>query len=582
MQYQLRRPYIILIIVIFMAISSHASPQYAGYDVQPRIRELLNEVDSLLACSNSLNEAKIERITTKREAFLRASDVEHRYWLASELYEEYSTYDSDSALMYAERALELARLLGRKDLIDDMQLNRAYVLSATGLFDQASLALADIDVNNLSAPMMWKYYESLLSLDSRHSQYIGPTGVLNPGGAAYPAELDSLLQATVASITADNPNYFWFMGWAHLKCEQDAKSVIPVIKASVDSRNFTTRRDAMDAWVLSKLYEYAGDYDNKLYYLLLSAIADLRISNKEIASLEEIAAILFEMGDLDRSHAYITHCIACANSYKSRVRAGNLAQLQELTMSAIHDRNLKQERRSRIYLVALIVILVALVAVLLAMVRKTRQLRSSRSDIESINRELQDRIAELQTTRQQLDDSNAKLSEMYEQTRNSAEELARINESKERYIAAIFGLCSDYIDKLDDFRRNILRMITARKFEEIHALTKNPDLSHVEVKELYANFDRVFLAIYPDFVSDFNSLLRPEERIVLKRPDQLTTELRIYALVRLGLNDSVKIAKFLHVSVQTVYNTRQRTRNKAAVAKESFAETVKGLGKPAL
>lgn len=113
-------------------------------------------------------------------------------------------------------------------------------------------------------------------------------------------------------------------------------------------------------------------------------------------------------------------------------------------------------------------------------------------------------------------------------------------------------------------------------------MTKNPDLSHVEVKELYANFDRVFLAIYPDVVSDFNSLLRPEERIVLKRPDQLTTELRIYALVRLGLNDSVKIAKFLHVSVQTVYNTRLRTRNKAAVAKESFAETVKGLGKPAL
>lgn len=189
MQYQLRRPYIILIIVIFMAISSHASPQYAGYDVQSRIRELLNEVDSLLACSNSLNEAKIERITTKREAFLRASDVERRYWLASELYEEYSTYDSVSALMYAERALELARLLGRKDLIDDMQLNRAYVLSATGLFDQASLALADIDVNNLSAPMMWKYYESLLSLDSRRSQYIGPTGVLIQGVRLIPPNL---------------------------------------------------------------------------------------------------------------------------------------------------------------------------------------------------------------------------------------------------------------------------------------------------------------------------------------------------------------------------------------------------------
>ncbi|MDE6526320.1 MAG: transcriptional regulator, partial [Muribaculaceae bacterium] len=170
---------------------------------------------------------------------------------------------------------------------------------------------------------------------------------------------------------------------------------------------------------------------------------------------------------------------------------------------------------------------------------------------------------------------------MYDSVRQSASSLSERNEAKERYIANIFTICSDYISKLDDFRKNIYRMIMARRFDEISELTKSPELSHSQIKELYADFDRIFLQIYPDFVDDFNTLLRPEDRVVPRKGDQLTTELRIYALVRLGLNDSVKIAKFLHVSVQTVYNTRQRTRNKAIVPKDTFAEAVKSLGRPA-
>lgn len=549
------------------------------YKITPEIKGLLVELDSLLACTEHINAAKEERIAAKRNAFLRASSEERRYWLAAELYDEYKTYDSDSALEYANVALDIARALGRRDLIDDMELNRAYVFSATGLLDNAQQCLSDINIQELSTTMLWKYHDALLFLDSRRTQYIG--GVTD-SDRAYPPEIDSLLQVTVANISPDDPNYCWFVGWSCFKGSGEAEGAIPTIKDSVDRRHFDNRRDAMDAWVLSKLYEYAGDYTGKLKYLLLSAIADLKSSNKEIASLEEIASILLETGDFDRSNAYITHAIACANSYKSRVRLGHLAQIQDQTLGAIHDRSAAQERQTRMLLVALVIILLTLIGALVMMIRKTRQLRRSRADVERINEELQTQIAETEATREELRVANAKLSEMYEEARESAGQLARINESKENYIASVFGLCSDYIDKLDGFRKNILRMIVARKFDEIHELTKNPELSHAEIKELYANFDKIFLGIYPDFVADFNRLLRPEERIELKRPNQLTTELRIYALVRLGLNDSIKIAKFLHCSVQTVYNTRQRTRNKAVVARELFAETVKSLGKPAI
>ena len=150
---------------------------------------------------------------------------------------------------------------------------------------------------------------------------------------------------------------------------------------------------------------------------------------------------------------------------------------------------------------------------------------------------------------------------------------------KEEYIGYVFSICSNYINKLDEYRKNINRKIKTNQIDEVKAMTDRPTMAQKELKEFYKNFDAIFLHVYPSFVSDFNELLLPEERIVLKEGELLNTELRIYALVRLGINDSVKIAEFLHCSPQTVYNNRLKVRNKAIVPKEQFAETVRLLGK---
>ena len=137
----------------------------------------------------------------------------------------------------------------------------------------------------------------------------------------------------------------------------------------------------------------------------------------------------------------------------------------------------------------------------------------------------------------------------------------------------MFTICSTYISKLDDFRKNVNRKLKTGQTHELQRMTETSIVKN-ELKEFYNNFDAIFLHVYPDFVNDFNALLRPEERVVLKEGELLNTDLRIYALVRLGINDSMKIAAFLHCSPQTVYNNRMKMRNRAIIPKESFAETV--------
>lgn len=552
-----------------------AVPKVAPFSVNPENEKLLEKLDSLLANSDHFVAEKEERIKRLRENYLSNTSLERRYWLASELYDEYSAYDSDSALSYADRALDFATRLGRKDLASEMQLNRSYLFSATGLFAQADACLRQINPDSLPPHLFMKYCDRVLFLSTHQDQYIGvkyETGV-------FSQKVDSLIQSMSRSITPDDPHYCWLVGWSSLNDREKARKAIPLVEKVVNSTDYSTRGNAMDAWVLSKLYEQAGDEGNHFKYLVLSAIADVRASNKEIASLEELAQILYDSGDLDRANSYINHSIAYANEYKSRVRLGKLAHLQEQILGAIQERHEHQAKSNHWYLAVLIVILCILVGAFFYIMRQYRLLKKSRETLNEANGELSRKVEELQTIREELNSANCKLSEMYKTEAGYSRRLAEVNDEKESCIANLFAICSNYINKLEDFRTDISRLLANRQFEKAMTMVKSPELSYAEVKQLYASFDEIFLQIYPDFVKDFNSLLRPEERIELKNPSRLNTELRIYALVRLGMNDSVSIAKFLHCSVQTVYNTRHRTRNKGIVPTEDFAQAVMDLGK---
>lgn len=550
--------------------------------IQMTKEQLLNELDWILVNKNIFEDKKKEKLELLKSELAAATDVEQRYWTARNLYNEYKTYDSDSALHYANLSLQYAKAANRPKWIDEMYINQSYIYSATGLLEESQNTIDQVNTDNLDRTTLLQYNEQLLFLYTHRDQYRGTNSKDNP----YTAESMRLLENLIQDLPKTDPQYCWFKGWYSLSDIDKSKEALPIILSIVSESKFQTITDAKNAWILSRLYEKVGDEANKLKFLILSSIADARSYNKEISSLEEVAYYMYVGNDLKRANEYINYCLNFANEYKSRVRVGNLADMQYKIASVYQGKAEEQNKDLRIYSIALITIVVLLLLTLYFTFVQNRKLRANKTALDEANAQLSQQIAEQKSLQEQLKDTNdklleanEKLKEMYSSAKQGAVELSETNYVKERLIADIFSICSNYINKLDDFRRNIHAMLLAHRYVDLKELTKTPELSYAETKELYQIFDKVFLGIYPDFVKDFNTLLRPEEQITLKKGEQLNTELRIYALVRLGLNDSTKIAQFLHCSVRTVYNTRQRMRNRAIIPKDEFANTVKSLGK---
>lgn len=567
----------ITIILLIISICGASAKSSAALNSGLSTQQLLDSLDSSLGKSAAYTAEKERRISSLRRRLSQTPNPEQRFWICRNLVDEYSSYNSDSALHYIDASTAVARQAGRREWVDEMNLNRAYIYAATGLLSEAESALNEVDPRQMTPALATEYYNRLLFVLTHKDQYLGKNSLTRPYSERAKAMLDSVSRLMQPS----DPQYIWFLAWRSMTDPAKTREAIPVVEKALESSTYSTREEAMNAWILSRLYELTGNSDMMMRYLILSAIADVRTSNKEIASLEEISNRLYQSNDLERANDYISHCLQLANDYKSRVRVGRLADLQYHITKAYSQRNDRQRRKLNVYFIIALVFAAGLAVAMLFLYKQNRRIHRSKTELDRSNAQLNSKVEELSQTRRQLKEANDRLEILYRNVRDEAGELAAGNDAKERYIADIFAICSDYISKLDEFRRNIYRKIVAHNFDEVKELTKSHELSHGEIKELYQNFDSIFLKVYPNFVDDFNTLLRPDERVAMKKPGVLTTELRIYALVRLGINDSVKIARFLHCSTQSVYNARMKMRNKSDISKEQFAEAVRRLGKPA-
>ena len=548
------------------------------YSDNEELEQLLIKLDSILSCSDKYvaeKETKIEELRKRQSSVMKP---EEKLWLNKMFYDEFYVYNADSAMIYVNDNIDISRELGRKDWEQEWLLNKVFLLSATGLLGDAEDVIKSIDINNLNKDLMFQYYDSKIYLYSHLGQYIGSNQEL--AYAYYKREAELKFEAQ-KYINSAHPSYHSFYAslYKDYPRGEEGDSIKEQLKQIVDNSPLNTRYDAINSYVLSVMYNNEGDEYNYMKYLIYSAMADIRICNRDIASLEELSNILYNHSDIDRGYTYIGYCLKSALLYPNRVRVVNISSIMDKLRYAYQKRNIEQENKLRTSLSTVSIMFVVLLVAIFFIYFQNRKLVKSRRNLDESNRLLSQHLHELSEAQQMLADVNNELSDVNEKLKISNNQLQESNYVKEEYIGYVFSICSSYISKLDEYRKNIGRKLKAGQIDDIKLLTSSTTMVQNELKEFYHSFDAIFLHVYPDFVEDFNSLLRPEERIVLKEGELLNTELRIYALVRLGISDSVKIAEFLHCSPQTVYNNRLKTRNKAVIPKEKFADTVRSLGK---
>jgi hypothetical protein len=513
---------------------------------------LLNVLDLTIKERLLYTTIKEHRIDNLKKHLHHASSDEEKYNLLGNLLQEYRSYQMDSALRITNERIAIAEKQQTKATIITAQMNLSEIMSVMGMYSEAFDMLKKLDRKAFDKGQLIYYYHIHHSIYSLMENY----SVFEEERAQYQKLLHQYKDSILHSIPPED------MGYAMVKSNQLLnmgmyQEALAVAQECYRSFGNDDRTVAMIAYVLSDIYEHTGETLLEKKYLAISSIYDLRAGTKEYIALRKLAILLYEENNIDRAYNYLKCSMEDALFCNARFRFYEISQVLPI-INATYDLEMKDKRNRLLSLLLVISVLSCVLAgALLYIYKQLKTLSKVRKSLKEINENLKSMNENLNTV-------NNKLSEA--------------NHVKEEYIGYLFNMCSSYINKLEDFRVKVNRKLKTGQTDDLYKITGSSSLIADEMKEFNKNFDTVFLSLYPNFIPEFNSLLQDDEQIALKEGELLTPELRIFALVRLGINDSVKIASFLHYSVQTVYNYRLKIRNKAVVPKEDFPAAIGQIG----
>jgi len=519
---------------------------------------LLNVLDKTIKEADTYVQIKENKLHELKKKARKTSPFSvERYNLNNDIYLEYKAYSSDSALHYLNENMLLARQLNDKERELKIQLELSYLLSSIGMYMEAADILNLIDRQTLPSSLLGYYYTC-------YEHVYFEAGAAQPRYKMFASRYAKLSHAYRDSmqVTLDpsSATYLWLRE-TQLREAGKYDEALEFSDRRLAEASFGTPQYALVAYQRFRLFESMGKKDEHLYYLVLSAISDVRSAIKEQSSLMVLAQELNSKGDLKRAYDYINFSWEISQFYKTRLRSWmNITPLSMINGN-YQDIIKQQNRELLIYITCVALLALLLVIALIYIYRQMKALSIAKKGLQEVNERLFSLNEELEEVNRHLRSTNLELSES--------------NLIKEAYIARFFKLCSVYVDRLQAYRKLVNKKLQRGQVAELLKMTHlSNDIVTVEVQELYANFDSAFLHLFPNFVESLNALLLPEEQIVLKPDELLNTELRIFALIRLGIKDSSQIAELLHYSVNTIYNYRSRVKTKARVSRDDFEDLV--------
>ena len=538
------------LLYIVLAIAGIASPIFCNASssavVGKENHALLLQLDSIIDNHQNLVKEKGIRINGLRKTLGNARNNADRLGILRQLYDEYLVFDSDSALHYATETRKLIEKSQAEDydLLTEWKLNEAFLYTVQGLYDTTKELLNSIDSSRLSPEMKSSFFGSVAYLYSMRSVYLQSNKKMwNEDIATANQYRDSIQSMNLPE--ADE--WLWVPVAAALDGKSDMNSDFDVsrLKKSVDECKVASRQNAINSYWLSRYYEAIGNDDAMVKYKTTAAINDALIVNREIAAMQELAAYLFEHGDLNRAYNYLIYTVDQANLYHNRYRIVNLADALPTVRDAYREELVKRDRRLSIYVIILAVLSLILIISIFFIVFEFNKLKKMRNLLSSANDELRLSVKERDRAITGLEKANNELNEA--------------NKQKLSLLAYAFKLTTQYINALEGYRKKLLKKYKVKQIDDLGILINDPELIKEQYQGFYESFDKTVLSIYPDFIEEYNKTVGDDGRIspeAIAKSKTLNTKLRIYALRRLGISKSAEIAEMLNVSIRTVYNNR--------------------------
>ncbi|WP_141210136.1 DUF6377 domain-containing protein [Prevotella sp. P3-122] len=528
--------------------------------------ELYRSLDEAIVQAPDFVKKREQRIDVIKQRLQNVANDEERYQLTCNLFNEYMPYKSDSAAKYIYEAILLAEKRGNKSQLCHTRSLLAFLCSSTGQYVESKQILDSTDISGVDREALGQFYKSLAHVYGEMAYYSNIPKLKNE----FFAKQDEYTEKIYEILP---PSHDFYLQRKEQECYKkgDIEGALRYNDKRLENVSPDSHEFAIVAFYRTMDLRMAGRPKEALSWLTKSAICDVHNAVMDQGSLWELANLLSQEGQLERARVYINFAWECANTYSTHMRSWQISPI----LSSIDRQYQNEIEHTNSMLtnmtIAVSILLLILAVLLLYEYRRRRQLKEAHNELSEKNAQTKSLNEELLQANLALDDTNRQLktliSQLNEQTR-----------VKEVYVGRFMSLCSDYIDKIDDFRKRVNRMVKGREYEELYRLTKSTDMKTQEIEDLCANFDNAFLHLFPNFISDFNALLRPEEQIEVPGEYKLNTTLRIFALIRLGIDDSSRIAKFLHYSVNTIYNYRARVKGAAITRRDDFETRVKNIG----
>lgn len=523
----------------FIAMLWLASLFYSGYAQSDPLSQL-DEALSQKATFVAQKEKTIQKLKKRLQANPNATP-ETRFEIVNALYRQYRSYIYDSAFTYAQHLIQLGYEIEDANRIGYAKTQLGFTTLSAGMFKESFDTLNTVKISDLLDSTKLDYYglmaRSLYDIcDYNSDPYYCDV---------YVGMADKYIEFATSLADPQSYNFYYLNGLQNLRIQRSDEAMKYLSRLENSEVPMTNHQYAITASTLSFLHLKLGDTTEAINLLAKACISDIESAIKETSAMTSLAELLFRRGEVERAYQYINHSMDDARFYGAKQRISQVGAILPI-IAASRLNTVEDERQALLgYTLGLTLLSILTISFAISTIIQFRKIK--KQDLEI--RENYRRLEEINTS------------------------LSEANKIKEEYLGYYFNINSEYIEKIEKFKRSVDQKLIQKKYEEIRFVMSKIDLKK-EREELYYSFDKVFLKLFPDFVEIFNSYFEEENKIVLENDQLLNTELRIFALIRMGVTDSDKLAKILGYSVNTIYSYKNRIKSKSFLPNDEFEKKI--------